>query len=295
MTAQRNGSDIDPAVAVRSSATAEDLPDASFAGQHETFLNIRGERPCSTPACAASPRLFTDRAISYRETKGFDHLAVALSVGVQQMVRSDLAGSGVMFTIDTESGFPGVATISAAWGLGETIVQGAVNPDRYVVFKPLLDTPGARPIIEKALGDKAIRMIYAEEGRQTDPDRALHPGRARSLRAETTRRSSNWAAGPLRWSGTTAGRWTSNGPRTAQRPALSGPGAPRNHPWRRGTGQLPPLRLKDRCQPLLSGVAIGSAIASGKVCVIRRAPTSPIFRTARSSSPAIPIPTGCRS
>src|SRR5690606_38873744 len=102
--------------------------------------------------------------ISYRETRGFDHMAVALSVGVQQMVRADLAGSGVMFTIDTETGFPGVATISAAWGLGETIVQGAVNPDRYTVFKPLLDQPDARPILDKVLGEKALRMVYAGEG-----------------------------------------------------------------------------------------------------------------------------------
>ena len=137
----------DPAVAVRSSATAEDLPHASFAGQHETFLNIRGEAALLDACLRCFASLFTDRAISYRETKGFDHFAVALSVGVQQMVRSDLAGSGVMFTIDTESGFPGVATISAAWGLGETIVQGAVNPDHYVVFKPLLESPAARPII----------------------------------------------------------------------------------------------------------------------------------------------------
>ncbi|MCO4090331.1 MAG: phosphoenolpyruvate synthase, partial [Sphingorhabdus sp.] len=156
----------DPAVAVRSSATAEDLPDASFAGQHETFLNIRGEKALLDACLRCFASLYTDRAISYREAKGFDHFSVALSVGVQQMVRADLAGSGVMFSIDTETGFPGVATISAAWGLGETIVQGAVNPDRFVVFKPLLEQPGACPIIEKTLGDKAIRMVYSKEGGQ---------------------------------------------------------------------------------------------------------------------------------
>ena len=123
------------AVAVRSSATAEDLPQASFAGQQETYLNVHGEsellRACRK--CYAS--LFTDRAIVYRETNGFDHLQVALSIGIQKMVRSDRAGSGVMFTLDTETGFPGVVVINAAWGLGENVVQGTVNPDKYVVFK----------------------------------------------------------------------------------------------------------------------------------------------------------------
>ena len=152
------------AVAVRSSATAEDLPDASFAGQHETFLNIRGHRALLDACLRCFASLFTDRAISYRDAKGFDHFAVALSIGIQQMVRADLAGSGVIFTIDTETGFPHVATISAAWGLGETVVQGSVDPDKYVVFKPLLEQPGARPIIEKSCGGKALKMLYAEGG-----------------------------------------------------------------------------------------------------------------------------------
>src|SRR5262249_32936006 len=133
---QRSGSD-EADVAVRSSATAEDLPDASFAGQQETFLNGRGETlPGACRRCFAL--LFTDRAISYRETKGFNHLKVALSIGVQQMVRSDLAGAGVMFSIDTETGFDRVVLINAAWGLGENVVQGTVDPDEYQVFKPLL-------------------------------------------------------------------------------------------------------------------------------------------------------------
>jgi pyruvate,water dikinase len=122
-------------VAVRSSATAEDLPDASFAGQQETFLNVTGEEELvdSCRRCFAS--LFTDRAISYRSEKGFEHMKVALSVGVQKMVRADEAGSGVMFSLDTETGFRDVVVINAAWGLGENVVQGAVNPDEYVVFK----------------------------------------------------------------------------------------------------------------------------------------------------------------
>ncbi|GAB4540121.1 MAG: phosphoenolpyruvate synthase [Pleurocapsa sp.] len=146
-------------VAVRSSATAEDLPDASFAGQQETYLNVHGVQSVleSCHKCFAS--LFTDRAISYRTIKGFDHFDVALSVGVQKMVRSDLATSGVMFSIDTETGFKDAALITAAYGLGENVVQGAVNPDEYVVFKPTLDR-NYRPILEKRLGSKEIKMVY---------------------------------------------------------------------------------------------------------------------------------------
>ena len=134
--------DVD--VAVRSSATAEDLPDASFAGQQETFLNIRGEAALLDACRRCFASLFTDRAISYRQAKGFDHLKVALSIGVQRMVRSDLGGAGVMFSIDTETGFDKVVLINAAWGLGENVVQGAVDPDEYQVFKPLLADAGAR-------------------------------------------------------------------------------------------------------------------------------------------------------
>ncbi|GAP95168.1 phosphoenolpyruvate synthase [Leptolyngbya sp. NIES-2104] len=146
-------------VAVRSSATAEDLPDASFAGQQETYLNIYGIRDVLEACHSCFASLFTDRAISYRTTKGFDHFDVALSVGVQKMVRSDLAASGVMFSIDTETGFKNAALITAAYGLGETVVQGVVNPDEYIVFKPTLKQ-GFRPILDKRLGSKEIKMIY---------------------------------------------------------------------------------------------------------------------------------------
>ncbi|MFM7365355.1 MAG: phosphoenolpyruvate synthase [Cuspidothrix sp.] len=150
---------IDTDVAVRSSATAEDLPDASFAGQQETYLNVHGLQGVleSCHKCFAS--IFTDRAISYRQIKGFDHFEVALSVGVQKMVRSDLASSGVMFSIDTETGFKDAALITAAYGLGENVVQGAVNPDEYLVFKPTLKT-GYKPILQKRLGTKEIKMVY---------------------------------------------------------------------------------------------------------------------------------------
>jgi len=150
-------------VAVRSSATAEDLPDASFAGQQETYLNIRGGDQLIDACKKCFASLFTNRAISYRVDKGFDHMEVHLSIGVQKMVRSDLSSSGVMFSIDTESGFKDVVFITASYGLGETIVQGAVNPDEYYVFKPTL-RDGKRPIISKEVGAKKIKMIYDEGG-----------------------------------------------------------------------------------------------------------------------------------
>ncbi|WP_066375448.1 phosphoenolpyruvate synthase [Anabaena sp. CA = ATCC 33047] len=146
-------------VAVRSSATAEDLPDASFAGQQETYLNVVGVEAVLAACHRCFASLFTDRAISYRHTKGFDHFSVALAVGVQKMVRSDLATSGVMFSIDTETGFKDAALITAAYGLGENVVQGTVNPDEYYVFKPTLKT-GFRPIIDKRLGSKELKMVY---------------------------------------------------------------------------------------------------------------------------------------
>ncbi|MEG4419100.1 phosphoenolpyruvate synthase [Microcoleus sp. LAD1_D5] len=146
-------------VAVRSSATAEDLPDASFAGQQETYLNVQacaGVLECCHK-CFAS--IFTDRAISYRQQRGFDHFEVALSVGVQKMVRSDLASSGVMFSIDTETGFKNAVLVTAAYGLGENVVQGTVNPDEYFVFKPTLKQ-GFLPILDKRLGSKTLKMVY---------------------------------------------------------------------------------------------------------------------------------------
>jgi pyruvate,water dikinase len=154
----------DVPVAVRSSATAEDLPDASFAGQQETFLNVTGAAALLEACRKCYASLFTDRAISYRQIQGFSHTQVALSVGVQQMVRADTGGSGVMFSIDTESGFPDAVLINAAWGLGENVVQGAVDPDEYEVYKPFLDDETKVPILEKTLGAKEIKMIHDRDG-----------------------------------------------------------------------------------------------------------------------------------
>ncbi len=152
--AQANG----VAVAVRSSATAEDLPDASFAGQQETYLNVQGQAALLDACRRCFASLFTDRAISYRADKGFDHFKIGLSVGVQLMVRSDLASSGIMFTIDTETGFRDAVLVTSSYGLGETIVQGSINPDEFVVFKPTL-AAGFRPILRKKLGTKEFKLV----------------------------------------------------------------------------------------------------------------------------------------
>jgi pyruvate,water dikinase len=161
----RFGKNVD--VAVRSSATAEDLPTASFAGQQTSYLNVRGEDDLLEKVMDCFASLFTNRAISYRVDKGFDHLSVYLSVGVQKMVRSDLACSGVMFSIDTDSGFRDVAYITGAYGLGENVVQGIVDPDQFYVFKPTLKE-GFRPIVEKKLGTKEKRLVYRRDGAGTE-------------------------------------------------------------------------------------------------------------------------------
>jgi pyruvate,water dikinase len=150
-------------VAVRSSATAEDLPTVSFAGQQESFLNVRGNRALLDACRQCIASLFTDRAISYRVDKGFDHFAVALSIGIQKMVRADVGASGVMFTLDTETGFPDVVLINSAYGLGERVVKGRVDPDEFLVFKPTLKQ-GCRAILKRALGQKQEKLIYAIGG-----------------------------------------------------------------------------------------------------------------------------------
>jgi pyruvate,water dikinase len=200
-------------VAVRSSATAEDLPDASFAGQQETFLNVVGPKAllASCRRCYAS--LFTDRAITYRNLNGFDHEEVALSIGVQQMVRSDLSSSGVMFSIDTETGFDKFVLITGAWGLGENVVQGAVDPDEFQVFKPFLDNPELSPIVARDLGAKEIKMIYGAPGEAMTRNVSTSKGSAGCSRFPTQR---SWTSPvwPRPSRNITACRWTWNGPRT---------------------------------------------------------------------------------
>ncbi|MCC5660965.1 phosphoenolpyruvate synthase [Nostoc sp. XA010] len=183
----------DTDVAVRSSATAEDLPDASFAGQQETYLNVVGAEGVLAACHKCFASIFTDRAISYRHTKGFDHFSIALAVGVQKMVRSDLATSGVMFSIDTETGFKDAALITAAYGLGENVVQGSVNPDEYYVFKPTLKA-GFRPIIDKKLGSKKLKMIY-DDGSKLTKNVSVSPSERGkfALNDEEILQLANWA------------------------------------------------------------------------------------------------------
>ncbi|WP_213523158.1 phosphoenolpyruvate synthase [Nonlabens sp.] len=165
--ALKNKYGTDISLAIRSSATAEDLPNASFAGQQESYLNVKGEEELLAACQKCYASLFTDRAIKYREDNGFDHKKVALSIGVQLMVRSDLACSGVNFTIDPDTGFDKVVLVSSIWGLGENIVQGSVNPDEYFVFKPSLKKGVQQPIISRKLGSKEKTMIYDDSGSGT--------------------------------------------------------------------------------------------------------------------------------
>ncbi|MET9886153.1 phosphoenolpyruvate synthase [Streptomyces sp. NPDC006430] len=182
-----------PDVAVRSSATAEDLPEASFAGQQETYLNVRGAAQLLEACHRCYASLFTDRAIDYRQRMGFDHLSVALSIGVQVMVRSDLAGAGVMFTLDPESGFPEVIVVSAAWGLGETVVSGQVDPDEYTVFKPSMKDPALDPIIDVRTGAKQRKAVYAEHGLTRTVDTAREERSQRVLTDAEVRALAAWA------------------------------------------------------------------------------------------------------
>jgi pyruvate, water dikinase len=172
------GSNTD--VAIRSSATAEDLPDASFAGQHETYLNVQGVSAVLEACKKCFASIFTDRAFYYRQTHGFDHLHIALSIGVQKMVRSDLACSGVMFSIDTETGFTNAVVINASYGLGENIVQGTVNPDEFMVFKPTLKQ-GFRPILSKIVGTKETKLIYDVGGSKSTKNVPVPPSERRKL------------------------------------------------------------------------------------------------------------------
>jgi pyruvate,water dikinase len=263
-------------LAVRSSATAEDLPGASFAGQLETFLNVRGAQALldAVKGCFAS--LFTDRAITYRETNHFDHMKVAVSVGVQHMVRSDKAGSGVMFSLDTETGFPDVVLINAAWGLGEYVVQGSVDPDEYVIFKPLLQTPRFTPIIEKRAGAKERKLVYGARGKAT---RGIitSPRERRSfvLSDAEILTLARWAIAIERHYGRPMDmEWAKDG-ETGKLFIVQA--RPETVESRRLAGALKSYSLKSKGKVLVRGLAIGSAIATGKVCHLKSAHQSAQF------------------
>ena len=269
LSARYDDEDVD--VAVRSSATAEDLPEASFAGQQETFLNVSGgdELLEACRKCYAS--LFTDRAISYREEKGFDHLKVALSVGVQKMVRSDKGGSGVMFTLDTDTGFGEVVVINAAWGLGENVVRGTVTPDEYIVFKPLLGKGDFQPIIGKVLGDKEKKMVYSRGGSRTtrNIDTPKKERGAFVLSDGEILQLARWGCViedyydkpmDIEWA------------RDGQSGALFIVQArPETVQSQKQTGLLKRYTLKEKGRRIATGLAIGDEISTGKTCLIKSA------------------------
>ncbi len=262
-------------VAVRSSATAEDLPTASFAGQHETYLNVRGEEMLfhACRRCLAS--IFTDRAISYRIDQGFDHFKVALSVGVMKMVRADLAASGVIFTLDTESGFRDVVFITGAYGLGETVVQGTVDPDEFYVHKPTF-RQGFRAVLRRSLGEKQIKMVYAEgrssrEGSRTVPtpkaDRARFciedaevltlADAALKIEEHYSRRAGQPRPMDIEWA----------------KDGLDGQlyivqARPETVASQRSATRLREYALRGKAPVLVTGRAVGSAVATGAVRII---------------------------
>ena len=264
---QRAGKkDVD--VAVRSSATAEDLPDASFAGQQETYLNIRGDKALLDACRRCYASLFTDRAISYRQVKGFDHMKVALSIGVQRMVRSDLGGSGVMFSLDTESGFNKVVLINAAWGLGENVVQGAVDPDEYIVFKPLLENAALTPIVEKRIGEKAKKMIYTADGGH--PTKNVPTSKveraAYVLNDQYIMKLARWAVIIERQYGRPMDmEWAKDG---ESGELFIVQARPETVQSRHTAGAFRTYRIKSKGKKLVAGLSIGDAVVAGKVCII---------------------------
>ena len=266
---QAGGTDV--AVAVRSSATAEDLPDASFAGQQETYLNIRGQAAVLDACRRCLASLFTDRAISYRETHGFDHLKVALSVGVQLMVRSDIGGAGVMFSIDTETGFDRVVVIDAAWGLGETVVQGSVDPDEYRVFKPLLSDASLSPIVEKRRGTKSHKMIYAQEQGRSTQTVETSPVERESLVLTDVEilQLAHWACViEQHYDCPMDIEWAKDG-ESGQLYIVQA--RPETVQSRRAGGEFRSYQLTAKGKTLVTGLSIGEAAISGRVCLLQSA------------------------
>ncbi len=261
-------------VAVRSSATAEDLPDASFAGQQETYLNVRGQATLLDACRRCLASLFTDRAISYRAHHGFDHVQVALSIGVQRMVRSDLACSGVMFSIDTETGFRNAVLINAAYGLGENVVQGSVNPDEYYVFKPTL-RQGCRPILKRTLGSKAIKMVYDLGGSKMTKNVPVSPEQAKrfALGDDDILTLARWACEIEEHYSLRRGsfcpmdmEWAKDG-RSGELFIVQA--RPETVQSRREANALQRYHLRGQGKTLLSGRSVGEKIASGPVRLIR--------------------------
>ncbi|MCY6379665.1 phosphoenolpyruvate synthase [Hoeflea prorocentri] len=254
-------------VAVRSSATAEDLPEASFAGQQESFLNIRGEEALLAACKRCYASLFTDRAITYRNLHGFDHLKVALSIGIQAMVRSDVGSSGVMFTIDTETGFDKVVVINAAWGLGESIVQGKVEPDEFVTFKPFLDHKRRKPILEKRLGAKQIKLIYGsgDEATQYVPT-SVEAQSTYCLSDSEVLTLSRWACAIEQHYGVPMDiEWAKDG--TNERLYIV-QARPETVQSRNDSSLFTTYEIASKGQQIVSGVSVGDAVATGRVVLL---------------------------
>jgi len=278
-----SGDNVSLDVAVRSSATAEDLPDASFAGQQETYLNVRGPQMLLETCRRCFASLFTDRAISYRVDKGFDHLKIALSIGVQRMVRSDLATAGVMFSIDTETGFKNAVLINAAYGLGENVVQGSVNPDEYYVFKPTL-LEGFRPIIERRLGNKEFKLIYDVGGSRMTRNVPVAPeDRARfALSDDDVLTLARWACIIEDHYSAKRGRptpmdmeWAKDG-NTGELFIVQA--RPETVQSQKALDTLETYRLRERGDILVRGRSVGEKIGQGPVRVIQSAAHLELFR-----------------
>lgn len=262
----------DVPVAVRSSATAEDLPTASFAGQQETFLNVVGEEDLLVACVRCLASLFTDRAIAYREAHGFAHDSVALSVGVQRMVRSDVGSAGVIFTLDTETGFPDVVLINASYGLGESVVKGTVNPDELLLFKPALARGAANPILRRHLGDKARRIVLAEGHPPTREEETTPADRARfSISDADAVMLGRWAVRIESHYSARAGHpvpmdieWARDGITGALYIVQARPETVQSRPQEGRTRQ----RLTASGEVLTRGRSVGDGIAAGRVQVV---------------------------
>ncbi len=282
-------------VAVRSSATAEDLPDASFAGQQESYLNVRGEDEVVAACRKCFASLFTDRAIVYRENRGYDHLAVALSVGVQRMVRADLGAAGVMFSIDTESGFEGAVLINGNWGLGETVVQGQVDPDEFLVFKPALSRRRLRPIIRKRCGSKTRKLVYsrAKGGKTTKLQKVPAPQRRRLvLDEDQVLQLARWAVAVERhYDKPMDMEWALDGEDGKLYMLQARPETVQS----RRQGALRRYHLDKPGKLLATGRAVGEGIAAGQVCRLTRAsqgnefPAGGVLVTGRTDPDWVPV------
>lgn len=254
-------------VAVRSSATAEDLPEASFAGQQESFLNVRGADDVLDAVRRCYASLFTDRAIAYRQEQGFDHLKVALSAGIQKMVRADEGGAGVMFTIDTETGFPDVVVINAAWGLGETVVGGEVNPDEYVVFKPLLDNDNLEPIVGCTRGRKQVKAIYSSKSKVKTVDTSDEERLSYVLKTSEILQLARWGCTIEEHYGKPMDiEWAKEG---RQGDIFIVQARPETVESRKAAGSLKTYSLKQTSKELVTGLAIGGAVTAGRVRVLQ--------------------------